>query len=81
MTLVRGEGDGDHGHHAGGVWRSGRCPSSPETRAGALARFGRIDCLIDPTHHQNVALKRPGVIATGSAQRTVRRSLPQVLIR
>jgi hypothetical protein len=43
MTIVIGEENGNNGHHAGGVWRGGRCPSSLDTRAGALARFGRID--------------------------------------
>ena len=43
MTIVRGKEDGDNDHHAGGVWRGGRCPSSRDTRAGALARVGRID--------------------------------------
>ena len=43
MTIVREEENGNNGHHAGGVWRGGRCPSSLDTRAGALARFGRID--------------------------------------
>jgi hypothetical protein len=43
MTFVREEENGNNGHHAGGVWRGGRCPSFLDTRAGALARFGRID--------------------------------------
>jgi hypothetical protein len=43
MTIVREEENGNNGHHAGGVWRGGRCPSSRDTRAGALTRFGRID--------------------------------------
>jgi hypothetical protein len=43
MTIVREEENGNNGHHAGGVWRSSRCPSSLDTRTGALARFGRID--------------------------------------
>jgi hypothetical protein len=43
MTIVREEENGGNGHHAGGVWRCGRCPSSLDTRAGALARVGRID--------------------------------------
>ena len=36
MTIVREEENGNNGHHAGGVWRGGRCPSSLDTRAGAL---------------------------------------------
>ena len=43
MTIVREEENGNNGHHAGGVWRGGRCPSSLDTRAGALARVGCID--------------------------------------
>ena len=43
MTIVREEENGNNGHHAGGVWRGGRCPSSLATRAGTLARFGLID--------------------------------------
>ena len=43
MTIVREEENGNNGYLAGGVWRGGRCPSSLDTRAGALARFGRID--------------------------------------
>jgi hypothetical protein len=43
MTFVREEKNGNIGHHAGGVWRGGRCPSFLDTRAGALARFGLID--------------------------------------
>ena len=43
MTIVREEENGNNGHHAGGVWRGRRCPSSLDTRAGALARFGLID--------------------------------------
>jgi hypothetical protein len=43
MTIVREEENGGNGDHAGGVWRGGRCPSSRDTRAGALARFGVID--------------------------------------
>ena len=38
MTIVRGEENGNNGHHAGGGWRGGRSPSSRDTRAGALAR-------------------------------------------
>ncbi len=41
MTIVREEGNGNNGHHAGGVWRGGRCPSSLDSRAGALARSVR----------------------------------------
>ena len=43
MTIVREEENGNNGHHAGGVWRGRRCSSSLDTRAGALARVGRID--------------------------------------
>ena len=43
MTIVREEENGGNGDHAGGVWGGGRCPSSRDTRAGALARFGGID--------------------------------------
>jgi hypothetical protein len=43
MTIVREEENGNNGYHAGGVCRGGRCPSSLDTRAGALARFGLID--------------------------------------
>ena len=43
MTIVREEENGNNGHHAGGAWRGGRCSSSLDTRAGALARVGRID--------------------------------------
>src|SRR5262245_20084170 len=39
MTIVRGEVNRNNGHPAGGVWRGGRCPSSLDTRAGALARW------------------------------------------
>jgi hypothetical protein len=42
MTIVREDKNGDNGHHAGGVWRGGRCPSSLHTRAGALPRVGVI---------------------------------------
>ena len=42
MTIVKDEKNGNNGRHAGGVWRGGRCPSSLDTRAGALARVGRI---------------------------------------
>ena len=38
MTIVREEENGNNGHHAGGVWRGSRCPSSLDTRAGALVR-------------------------------------------
>jgi hypothetical protein len=34
--------NGNIGHHGGGVWRSGRCLSSVDTRAGALARVGVV---------------------------------------
>ena len=43
MTIVREGENGNNGHHAGDVWRGGRCPSSRDTRAGALARVGRPD--------------------------------------
>ena len=43
MTIVREEENGNNDHHAGGVWRGGHCPSSLDTRAGALVRFGVID--------------------------------------
>ena len=43
MTFVREEENGKNGHRASGVWRDGRCPSSLDTPAGALARFGLID--------------------------------------
>jgi hypothetical protein len=43
MTFVREEENGKNGHRASGVWRGGRCPSSLDTPAGALARFGLID--------------------------------------
>jgi hypothetical protein len=43
MTFVREEENGNNGHHAGGVWRGGLCPSFLDTRAGALARVGLID--------------------------------------
>jgi hypothetical protein len=43
MTIVREDENGNNGHHAGGVCRGGRCPSSLATRAGTLALFGRID--------------------------------------
>ncbi len=43
MTIVREEENGNNGHHAGDVWRGGRCPSSRDRLAGALARFGLID--------------------------------------
>jgi hypothetical protein len=43
MTFVREEENGKNGHRASGVWRGGRYPSSLDTPAGALARFGLID--------------------------------------
>jgi hypothetical protein len=43
MTIVREEENGNNGHHAGGLWRGRRCSLSLDTRAGALARVGRID--------------------------------------
>jgi hypothetical protein len=43
MTIVREEENGNNGHHAGDVWRGGRCPSSRDRLAAALARFGLID--------------------------------------
>jgi hypothetical protein len=43
MTFVREEENGKNGHRASGVWSDGRCPSSLDTPAGALARFGLID--------------------------------------
>jgi hypothetical protein len=39
MTIVREEGNGNNGHHAGDVWRGGRSRSSRDPRAGTLARF------------------------------------------
>ena len=43
MTIVREEENGNNGHHAGGVWRGGRCSSSLDTRAGALARLVSLE--------------------------------------
>jgi hypothetical protein len=42
MTIVREEKNRNNGHHAGDVWRGGRCPSSRDSRVGALARFGVV---------------------------------------
>ena len=39
MTSVGEDENGNDGHHAGGVWRGGCCPSSLATRAGTLALF------------------------------------------
>jgi hypothetical protein len=47
MTFVREEENGKNGHRAGGVWRGGRCPSSLDTPAGALAHVGRIDRIVE----------------------------------
>jgi hypothetical protein len=43
MTIVRGHENGNSGHHAGDVRRGGRCPSSLDSLADALARVGEID--------------------------------------
>src|SRR4051812_37040089 len=42
MTIVIDKKNGNNDPHAGGVWRGGRCPSSLDSLAGALARFGRM---------------------------------------
>ena len=50
MTIVREEENGNIFHHAGGVWRGGRCPSSRDTRVGALAAsVGSTDAATDPS--------------------------------
>jgi hypothetical protein len=62
MTIVREEENGNNGHHAGDVWRGGRCPSSLDSLAGALARFGRIDRSIgrSPCARRSDRPKHPG---------------------
>ena len=53
MTIVREEENGNNGHHAGDVWRGGRCPSSLDSLAGALAlRCDRLPRLAEDAERE-----------------------------
>jgi hypothetical protein len=71
MTFVREEENGKNGHRASGVWRGGRCPSSLDTPAGALARFGLIDrsALAVPAAEGNDDLAGPAILRAASLER------------